>query len=227
MVELSVNEITRPETRICLAFRPLRAAILAAVSQVVPPGALDWRQDVCRCAAHRQAARSSRQGCLPTLKYVSVCGLVAFLADAMQTYCRRLLGCRTRPDVSHADRRIDRAPGEGSRIFLACCRHLAGVCFTGASSWRSNVLPASRRVCVQRREQDRGRSAGFIPQEREYRTEAPAKFQSLLRLPRPMRTEVRAPFARAATTLITYGHPAFSGRGPLPVGRVPPPGIRV
>jgi hypothetical protein len=48
-------------------------------------------------------------------------------------------------------------------------------------------------VRVQRPSQDRGRGAGFIPQEREHRTDASAKFQSLLRSPTPLRTEVRAP----------------------------------
>src|SRR5439155_2480083 len=49
------------------------------------------------------------------------------------------------------------------------------------------------RVRVLRPNQDRGRGAGFIPQEREHRTDAPAKFQSLLRSSTPLRTEVRAP----------------------------------
>src|SRR5439155_24616021 len=55
------------------------------------------------------------------------------------------------------------------------------------------ALPATAPVRVQRLNQDRGRGAGFIPQEREHRTDAPAKFQSLLRSPTPLRTEVRAP----------------------------------
>ena len=52
------------------------------------------------------------------------------------------------------------------------------------------------------------RGAGFIPQEREDRTDAPAKFQSLLRSPTPLRTEVRAIVARAAPALNTYAVPA-------------------
>src|SRR6266508_4357044 len=43
--------------------------------------------------------------------------------------------------------------------------------------------------------------AGFIPQEREQGTDAPARFQSLLRQPTPLRTEVRAPLRSQHPTL--------------------------
>src|SRR5438034_8531804 len=55
-------------------------------------------------------------------------------------------------------------------------------------------------VSVGRPNQDRGRGAGFIPQEREHRTSAPAKFQSLLRSTTPADLSPRS-IARAATTL--------------------------
>src|SRR5438093_6839206 len=48
-------------------------------------------------------------------------------------------------------------------------------------------------VRVLRPNEDLGRGAGFIPQEREHGTDAPAKFQGLPCLPTPLRTEVRAP----------------------------------
>src|SRR5881296_2573105 len=62
-----------------------------------------------------------------------------------------------------------------------------------AARCASSGLPLLMRVRVYGANQDRGRGAGFIPQEREHRTDAPAKFQSFVRSQTPLRTEVRAP----------------------------------
>jgi len=78
------------------------------------------------------------------------------------------------------------------------------------------------RRCVTERSAGKmpsGQERGIYPAGTLALTDAPAKFQRLLRSPTPLRTEVRAPCARAASTLNT--HDAGSTVGvtfqPLPI----------